>query len=199
MPFAYCFCDVESILNLTLCLEAVEDATIRYFNVSFDNTWVEACQSDRGTAIVGALEAFSPGVPILQCWVHLDKKFTENKLARLANEREKVGDYQRYIELIHLCSTPEMAEVVSRLVLRWMRSDGEDRIAHHLQTEYLCERFFTWTLGNCQLARHRAIETVTKSHRLHLSRVGWVVICQVIHRAWALFPTTTLKRPDMEG
>lgn len=108
---------------------------------------VQVTQSDKGVAMLNALDTAFPQSARLQCWVHLSRKLTEGSFRKYMEYPENLQDYSRYIELIHVSHTTEMATAVANCVLRWLRTDREERLAAHLQQEYLSEPYFKWTLG----------------------------------------------------
>ena len=57
------------------------------------------------------------------------------------------------MELVHVSHTPEWAIALARCMLRWMRSDNEDRLADHFEHQYLSEENFKWALGKYQFLR----------------------------------------------
>ena len=108
---------------------------------------MQVTQSDRGGAVLDALGTAFPEAVRLQCWVHLRRKFTEGSWRKYTNNADKLREYGKYAELIHMSHTPEMAQELADQVLTWMRRDGEGRLADHFEREYLTAPYFTWALG----------------------------------------------------
>ena len=112
--------------------------------------FIQVTQCDQSQAIKNALDSRFPTSTRLQCWVHLRRKFAGNAWAQYARSVQKLHGYGKYVELVHLSHTPEQARALARCMLRWLRSDNEDRLADHFEHQYLSEDNFKWALGKSQ-------------------------------------------------
>ena len=57
--------------------------------------------------------------------MHLRCKFIEGSWRKYTNNADKLKEYGKYAELIHMSHTPEMAQESADQVLTLMRRDGE--------------------------------------------------------------------------
>ena len=128
-------------------LDSVDRAGTMYFGRAVDRTTVQATCSDLGGGIVSALTYKFLGVLRMTCWVHVYKKFTENRLGKYAKNTPRVQQYWRWIRLIHRASSPAMPTAIAGHVITWMREDNEHEVAQWFSETYLCEKNFTWTIG----------------------------------------------------
>ena len=84
----------------------------------------------------------------MQCWVHVGRKFTENKIGSGSGlSRKQLAGYHRWVKEIKNCRTVEQAQAVAAVTLNHMRDTGGERVARTFEQEYLHPRWFTWFIG----------------------------------------------------